>query len=100
MSTWTDEFQITASRPGAEDRVWTRSSYSAARSVAEGAVIKLGYVVAKVINTFGGHHSDTLYEFRGPTHSSPGFTDHIADEANNRQPVPDNSGHLPGTGSQ
>jgi hypothetical protein len=69
MSTWTDEFRITASKPGCEDRVWTRDSYRAAKAVANGAVIKLGYVVAKVVNTYGGHISDTLYEFRGTTHS-------------------------------
>ena len=60
MSTWTDEFRITASKPGCEDRVWTRGSYRAAKAVADGAVIKLGYVVAKVINNFGGNLSDIL----------------------------------------
>jgi len=95
VSTWIDEFRITASKPGCEDRVWTRNSYSAAKAVADNAVIKLGYVIAQVVNTFGGHVSDTLYEFRGPTHSSPGFTDHIANEATQCQPSLDSSNHLP-----
>lgn len=81
MPSWQpDEFRITASKPNTEDRVWTRGSYSAARSVADAAVIKLGYVVAKVINTFGGDLSDTLYEVKGADNGSPVRTDHILNE--------------------
>lgn len=80
MSTWTNKFRITASKPGCKDRVWTRNSYGAAKTVAEGAVIKLGYVVAKVINTFDGDLSDTLYEVKGADNGSPVRTDHILNE--------------------
>jgi hypothetical protein len=76
----TDEFRITASKPGEEDRIWTRSRYAAAKSVAEGAVIELGYVVAKVINTFGGDESDTLYEVIGTGQGFPTKIDHVANE--------------------
>ena len=80
MSTWTDEFRITASKPGCEDRVWTRGSYRVAKAVADAAVIKLGYVVAKVINNFGGNLSDILYEVKGSENGSPIKTDHILNE--------------------
>jgi hypothetical protein len=82
MPDWqADEFRITASKPNEKDRVWTRSRYGAAKTVAEGAVVKLGYVVAKVINTFGGDLSDPLYVVEAiGTHSPPRITDHVENE--------------------
>ena len=56
-----DEFEIRASSPGKEDRIWTRSSLDASRDIADSAVIILGYDKAVVVNTFGGDRSDPLY---------------------------------------
>ena len=74
----TDEFEITATEhPHMETRVWTRSKYDTAKFIADSAITKLGYGKAVVINTFGGHRSDTLYEVSG-SHSR----DFVAEERN------------------
>lgn len=73
----TDEFEITATKPGEEPRVWTRSKYDVAKFIADSAITKLGYGKAVVVNTFGGDRSDVLYEVTG-SHSR----DHVAEERN------------------
>ena len=57
----TDEFEIKATGTDMQDRVWTRSTMGAACSIADQAVDRLGYQRAEVVNTYGGHRSDTLY---------------------------------------
>jgi len=74
----TDEFEITATHPHMEARVWTRSRYEVAKAIADGAVTKLGYSKVVVINTFGGHRSDTLYEVVSGSHSR----DYVEEERN------------------
>lgn len=59
-----DEFLIVAKGPNLEDRSWTRSTLGVAQHIADQAVTRLGYAHATVVNTFGGHISDTLYEVR------------------------------------
>ena len=61
MSTWTDEFEIKATKKDAEPRIWTRSTYVTSKIIADQAVVKLGYERAEVVNTYGGHRSDPLY---------------------------------------
>jgi len=73
----TDEFEITATKPGQEPRVWTRSKYEVAKVIADSTITRLGYQKAVVVNTFGGHRSDVLYEVTA-SHSR----DHVAEERN------------------
>ena len=73
----TDEFEITATHPTKDARVWTRSHYHVAKVIADSAITKLGYGKAVVVNTFGGHRSDTLYEVTA-SHSR----DHVEEERN------------------
>lgn len=61
----TDEFEIKATGEGMETRTWTRSTMGAASAIADQAVTKLGYALAEVVNTYGGHRSDVLYEIKG-----------------------------------
>jgi hypothetical protein len=61
MSDWIDEFRITASKDKTEDRIWTRSSLGTSKHIADQAITKLGFTKAIVVNTFGGHISDSLY---------------------------------------
>jgi hypothetical protein len=56
-----DEFEIIARASDRTERRWTRSNIDAARSLAEQAVDKHGYVYAQVVNVFGGHRSDPLH---------------------------------------
>ncbi len=71
----TDEFEITATHPSKEARVWTRNKYEVAKVVADSTITRLGYEKAVVVNTFGGHRSDVLYEVTA-SHSR----DHVAEE--------------------
>lgn len=71
----TDEFEITATKPGQEPRVWTRNKYEVAKVIADSTITRLGYQKAVVVNTFGGHRSDVLYEVTA-SHSR----DHLAEE--------------------
>ena len=73
----TDEFEITATHPDRKPQVWTRSKYEVAKVIADSTITQLGYEKAVVVNTFGGHRSDVLYEVTG-SHS----TDHVAEERN------------------
>ena len=73
----TDEFEITATATGKEPQVWTRSHYGVAKVIADQTITKLGYEKAVVVNTFGGHRSDVLYEVTA-SHSR----DHVAEERN------------------
>ena len=57
-----DEFEITATHPDRESKVWTRDKYEVAKVIADSTVTRLGYEKAVVVNTFGGHRSDVLYE--------------------------------------
>lgn len=57
----TDEFEVKATCPTKGQRVWTRDSLEAAKSIADQAISKLGYTRAQVVNTFGGHRSNVLY---------------------------------------
>ena len=59
-----DEFLIVAKAEGQPDRSWTRSTLGVSQHIADQAVTRLGYTHATVVNTFGGHISDTLYEVR------------------------------------
>jgi hypothetical protein len=63
----TDEFEIKATGPEGE-RIWTRSHYDTAKFIADQTITRLGYQRAQVVNTFGGHRSDVLYEVTA-THS-------------------------------
>ncbi len=57
-----DEFEIQATGHQTEpDRIWTRSSLGTSQWIADQAVVRLKYGRAVVINTFGGHRSDSLY---------------------------------------
>lgn len=57
-----DEFEIQAiGHPTDLDRKWTRSKLGASKSIVDRAVDELGYSKAWVVNTYGGHVSDTLY---------------------------------------
>ena len=72
-----DEFEITATHPDKEPQVWTRSTYLVAKIIADSTIKRLGYEKAVVVNTFGGHRSDVLYEVTA-SHSR----DHVAEERN------------------
>lgn len=74
----TDEFEIKATGPEGE-RIWTRNTYDVAKYIADSTITKLGYQRAQVINTFGGHRSDVLYEVTA-THSR----DFVAEERQQR----------------
>lgn len=73
----TDEFEITATHPNKDPKVWTRSHYNTAKIIADSTITRLGYEKAVVINTFGGHRSNVLYEVTR-SHSR----DHVAEERN------------------
>lgn len=75
----TDEFEIKATGNQGE-RIWTRNTYDVAKHIADSAIRKLGYTRAAVVNTFGGHRSDTLYEVTA-THSR----DAVEEERNRRK---------------
>lgn len=75
-----DEFEITATHPNMDARVWTRSTYDTAKFIADSAITKLGYVRAVVINTYGGDKSDTLYEVTGSHSKLVSTKDHVAEE--------------------
>ncbi len=65
----TDEFEIRAiGQSPNRERIWTRGNYDVAKFIADSAITKLGYTRAEVVNTFGGHRSDVLYEVTA-THS-------------------------------
>lgn len=68
----TDEFEIKATCPDKEDRIWTRSKLSTAQFIADQAILRLGYAHAVVVNTFGGHRSDPLYVVSGKESSNGG----------------------------
>lgn len=72
----TDEFEIKATGKDGE-RIWTRSKYDTAKVIADQTITKLGYEKVQVVNTFGGHRSDVLYEVTA-THSR----DFVAEERN------------------
>jgi hypothetical protein len=76
----TDEFEITATAPHMEVRVWTRSKYDTAKYIADSAITKLGYTNAVVVNTFGGHRSDPLYEVTGSHSKLVSTKDNVAEE--------------------
>lgn len=57
-----DEFLIVAKKEGQPDRSWTRSTLSTSQFIADQAITRLGYEMATVVNTFGGHISDPLYK--------------------------------------
>ena len=75
----TDEFEIKATGPEGE-RIWTRSTYDVAKYIADSTITKLGYHRAQVVNTFGGHRSDVLYEVKGINKSVTHSRDAVADE--------------------
>ena len=76
-----DEFEITATHPNKEARVWTRNTYHGAKFIADGAV-RLGYDKVVVINTYGGHRSDVLYEVIGVHKVVSHSRDFVAEERN------------------
>lgn len=78
----TDEFEITATHPDKEPKVWTRNKYETAKVVADSTITRLGYLKAVVVNTFGGHRSDVLYEVTGSHSSLQSKRDHVLEERN------------------
>lgn len=56
-----DEFEIKATHPDMEERVWTRDTLGVSKFIADQAVDKLGYQRAAMVNIYGGHRSDELY---------------------------------------
>jgi len=61
----TDEFLIEAKGKIAEEtETWTRNNLAAAQSIADQAIRRLGYLEARVYNTYGGVRSDALYVVR------------------------------------
>jgi hypothetical protein len=92
----TDEFEITATHPHMEARVWTRSEYGVAKIIADSAITKLGYGKAVVVNTFGGDRSDVLYEVEAliGSHSSLitiEVRDHVFEHSSNPEGLAEES---------
>ncbi len=79
----TDEFEIRATGPEGE-RIWTRNTYDVAKHIAEQTITKLGYTHVQVVNTFGGHRSDVLYEAFGSAKAVTHSRDAVAEERQQR----------------